>query len=34
MSLDLINHKLTTSTTDENGVIWWENPAVSVKIFK
>ena len=32
MSLDLINHKLTTSTTDENGVIWWENPAVSVKI--
>lgn len=28
MSLDLINHKLTTSTTDENGVITWSNPAV------
>ena len=32
MSLDLINHKLTTSTTDENGVITWSNPAVDVKI--
>lgn len=32
MSLNLINHKLTTSTTDENGVIWWENPALDVKI--
>lgn len=32
MSLDLINHKLTTSTTDENGVITWSNPAVLVKI--
>ena len=32
MSLDLINHKLTTSTTDKNGVIWWSNPAVLVKI--
>lgn len=32
MSLDLISHKLTTSTTDENGVIYWENPIVSVKI--
>ena len=32
MSLDLINHKLTTSTTDKNGVIWWNNPAVLVKI--
>lgn len=28
MSLDLINHKLTTSTTDENGVITWSNPCV------
>ena len=28
MSLDLINHELTTSTTDENGVITWSNPAV------
>ena len=32
MSLDLINHKLTTSTTDENGIITWSNPAVLVKI--
>ena len=32
MSLDLINHKLTTSTTDENGVITWSNPAVNVQI--
>ena len=32
MSLDLINHKLTTSTTDENGVITWCNPAVNVQI--
>ena len=32
MSLDLINHKLTTSTTDESGVITWSNPAVDVKI--
>ena len=28
MSLDLINHKLTTSTTDENGIITWSNPVV------
>ena len=32
MSLDLINHKLTTSTTNKNGVITWSNPAVDVKI--
>ena len=32
MSLDLINHKLTTSTTDENGTTWWTNPAIDVKI--
>lgn len=32
MSLDLINHKETTSTVDANGVTWWENPVVSVKI--
>ena len=32
MSLDLINHKLTTSTTDENGVITWSNPIVDVQI--
>ena len=32
MSLDLIDHKLTTSTTDKDGVIWWSNPAVNVKI--
>ena len=32
MSLDLINHKLTTSTTDENGVITWNNPTVNVSI--
>ena len=32
MSLDLINHKLTTSTTDEYGVITWSNPAVDVQI--
>ena len=32
MSLDLINHKLTTSTTDENGVTWWSNPVISVTI--
>ena len=32
MSLDLINHKLTTSTTDDNGVIWWSNPVTNVKI--
>lgn len=28
MSLDLINHTLTTSTTDKKGVITWSNPAV------
>ncbi len=28
MSLDLINHKLTTSTTDKNGVTTWSNPCV------
>ena len=32
MSLDLIDHKLTTSNTDENGVITWSNPAVNVQI--
>lgn len=32
MSLDLINHKLTTSTTSKSGVITWGNPAVDVKI--
>ena len=32
MSLDLINHKLTTSTTDEDGVITWSNPAVNIQI--
>ena len=32
MSLDLINHKLTTSTTNKNGVITWSNPAVNVQI--
>lgn len=32
MSLDLINHKETTSTVDANGVTWWDNPAVNVKI--
>lgn len=32
MSVDFINHKLTTSTTDENGVITWSNPAVNVTI--
>ena len=32
MSLDLINHKLTTSTTDETGVITWSNPAIDVVI--
>ena len=32
MSLDIIDHKLTTSTTDDNGVIWWSNPATNVKI--
>ena len=32
MSLDMINHKLTTSTVDKNGVTWWENPTVSVKV--
>ena len=28
MSLDLINHKLTTSTTDSKGVTTWSNPVV------
>ena len=28
MSLDLINHELTTATTDKKGVITWSNPAV------
>ena len=32
MSLDLINYKETTSTVDANGITWWENPVVSVKI--
>jgi len=32
MSLDLINHKLTTSTTDKNGVTTWRNPIVNVSI--
>ena len=32
MSLDLINHKLTTSTTDSSGVVTWSNPNVNVKI--
>ena len=32
MSLDLINHTLTTSTTSKSGVITWSNPAVDVKI--
>ena len=32
MSLDLINHKLTTSTTDEGGVTWWSNPVINVTL--
>ena len=32
MSLDAIDHKLTTSTTDEDGITWWTNPAIDVKI--
>ena len=32
MSLDAIDHKLTASTTDENGIIWWTNPNIDVKI--
>lgn len=32
MSLDLINHKETTSTVDANGITWWENPSLSIKI--
>ena len=32
MSLGAIDHKLTTSTTDENGITWWTNPAIDVKI--
>ena len=32
MSLDAIDHKLTTSTTDKNGITWWTNPAIDVKI--
>ena len=32
MSLDAIDHKLTTSTTSENGITWWTNPAIDVKI--
>lgn len=32
MSLDLINHQLTTSTTDKKGVTTWSNPAVDVSI--
>lgn len=32
MSLDLINHKETTSTVDANGVTWWSNPVVNVTI--
>lgn len=32
MSLDAIDHKLTTSTTDESSVTWWTNPNIDVKI--
>lgn len=32
MSLDLINHKETTSTVDANGITWWSNPVVNVTI--
>ena len=32
MSLDLINHKLTTSNTDSKGVTTWSNPTVNVSI--
>lgn len=32
MSLDLINHKLTTSTIDSKGVTTWSNPDVDVTI--
>lgn len=32
MSLNLINHKLTTSTTDSKGITVWSNPAISVTI--
>ena len=32
MSLDLINHNLTSSTVDTKGVTWWSNPSVNVKI--
>ena len=32
MSLNLINHKLTTSITSKSGVITWSNPAVNVQI--
>lgn len=30
MSLDLINHKHTTVTTDAFGMMWWENPIINV----
>ena len=32
MSLDAIDHTLTTSTTDESGTTWWTNPTIDVKI--
>ena len=32
MSLDAIDHKLTTSTTDDIGITWWTNPNIDVKI--
>lgn len=32
MSLDLIDHTLTTSTVDEDSVVTWSNPAVNVQI--
>ena len=32
MSLNAINHTLTTSVTDEQGVTWWTNPSMDVKI--
>jgi len=32
MSLDAIDHKLTTSTTDGSGITWWTNPNIDVKI--
>ena len=32
MSLNLINHKHTTSTVDEKDVTWWSNPVINVTI--